>query len=145
MNIFHWNRGNLLQELHLPGIPYQMMLLLMNLTTRLIYRMSQKSLTSYDSFFHINKVSIKCHFFDDMGKTVYLNFNGLTSVNSLCSISGQKMTKKGRFLCSYKLIIRSFCQVDRYQSLYGTTIQMRATFSLCFRSIASIPFELFFS
>ena len=143
MNIFHWNRGNLLQELHLPGIPYQMMLLLMNLTTRLIYRMSQKSLTSYDSFFHINKVSIKCHFFDDMGKTVYLNFNGLTSVNSLCSIPSQEMIKKGRFPCPYKLIERSLRVVDQSQNLYGTTIQMMPIFSLCFKSIALIVFELF--
>ena len=64
---------------------------------------------------------MKCHFFDNFGKTVNLNFDGLTGVNSLCSISNQEMTKRGRFLYRYKLIVRSLRVVDRYQNLYGTT------------------------
>ena len=32
-------------------------------------------------FFLITKTSIKCHFFNIFGKTVNLNFNGLTGVN----------------------------------------------------------------
>ena len=75
------------------------------------------------------------------GKTVNLIFNKLTGVNSLCSISSQEMTKKGRFLCPYKLIVCSLRVIDHYKNLYGTT-QMRGTSSICFRSIASIVFEL---
>ena len=79
-------------------------------------------------------------FFYSFGKTVSLIFNGLTDVN----VQAQKMTKKGRFLCPYKLIVCSLRVVDRYQNLYGTsTIQMRATICHCYRSIASVVFELF--
>ena len=45
-------------------------------------------------FFHITKVSIKCHFFNNLGKTVNLSFIVLTSVNSLCSIYFPKDKKK---------------------------------------------------
>ena len=41
---------------------------------------------------------MKYHFFDNLGKPVNLNFNGLTGVNSLySSISSQEITKKGHF------------------------------------------------
>ena len=46
-----------------------------------------KNWITYESFFQITKVSIKCNFFNNFGKTVNLSFNGLTGVNSLCSIS----------------------------------------------------------
>ena len=69
------------------------------------YRVSQKAQTHfnrlqlknwivYESFFHITKVGIKCHFFNNFGKTVNLNFNGLTGVNSLRSIYLNKDAKK---------------------------------------------------
>ena len=32
-------------------------------------------------FSHITIVSMKCHFFDNFGKTVNLNYNGLTDIN----------------------------------------------------------------
>ena len=116
-----------------------------------MYRVSQKVLKhfnrlwlqnwiTYESFFRVTNVSMKCHFVDKFGKTVNLNFNGLTEVNSLCSISSQEKTKRGRFLCPHKLIVRSLHVVDRYQNLYGITIRMRINFSLRFRSIALIGF-----
>ena len=45
-----------------------------------------KKLDNLRKFFHITKVSIKCHFLKNFGKNVKLSFNGLTCVNSLCSI-----------------------------------------------------------
>ena len=42
-----------------------------------------KKLDNLRHFFPITKVSIKCDFFDNFGKTVNLKFNGLTGVNSL--------------------------------------------------------------
>ena len=53
------------------------------------------------SLFHITKVSMKCPFFDNFGKTVNLNCNGLTGLISLCSILTQEKTKKYRFLCPF--------------------------------------------
>ena len=41
---------------------------------------------TYESFFHITKTSIMCHIINNFGKTVNLNFNGLTGDNSLCYI-----------------------------------------------------------
>ena len=41
---------------------------------------------TYELFFHINKNRIKCHFLNNSGKTLNLNFIGLTGVNSLCTI-----------------------------------------------------------
>ena len=49
---------------------------------------------TYESFLHITKASIKCHFLNNFGKTVNLNFNGLTGVNSLCSIYFKKDAKE---------------------------------------------------
>ena len=49
---------------------------------------------TYETFFHITKVSIQCHFFNNFGKTVNLSFDGLTGVNSLCSIYFDKVAKK---------------------------------------------------
>ena len=43
---------------------------------------------------HITIASIKCHFLNNFGKTVNLNFNGLNGVNSLCSIYFTKDAKK---------------------------------------------------
>ena len=45
-----------------------------------------KNWTTYESFVHIIKVSIKCHFFNNFDKTLNLNLKELTSVNSFCSI-----------------------------------------------------------
>ena len=67
-----------------------------------------KTLDNLRKFFHITKVSIKCHLFDNFAKTVNLNFNGLTGVNSLYSISRHEMTKKG----SSELNVRSLRVVD---------------------------------
>ena len=86
---------------------------------------------------------MKWHFFNHFCKTVNLLINALTGVNSLCSILSQEMTKKGRFIYPYKLIVYSQREIDQYQNLYGTTVQMRETFNRCFRSITSIVFELF--
>ena len=43
-----------------------------------------KKLDNLLIFFHITKVSIKCHFIYNFGKTVTQISNGLTGVNSLC-------------------------------------------------------------
>jgi len=53
-----------------------------------------KKLDNLRKFFRITKTSIKCHFFNIFGKTVNLNFNGLTGVNSLSSIYFNKDAKK---------------------------------------------------
>ena len=83
---------------------------------------------------------MKCHFIDNFSKTVNLIFNGLTGVDSLCSILRQEITKKGRFPYRYKLIVCSLRLIDKYQNLYSITVQMRETFDLCFRSTVSIVF-----
>ena len=57
-------------------------------------RLQFKNWITYGSFFLIIKVSIKCHFFNNVGKTVNLNFDGLPGVNSLCSIHFNKDAKK---------------------------------------------------
>ena len=44
--------------------------------------------------FFITKVGIKCHFSNNFGKTVNLNFNGLTDVKSLYSNYFTKDAKK---------------------------------------------------
>ena len=88
---------------------------------------------------------MKCHFIDNFSKTVNLIFNGLTGVDSLCSILRQEITKKDRFSYRYKLIVCSLRLIDKYQNLYSITVQMRETFDLCFNSIASIVFKLFCS
>ena len=56
--------------------------------------MIKKNWIAYESFLIITKVSIKCHFFKHFGKTVNLSFNGLTDVNSLCSIYFTKDAQK---------------------------------------------------
>ena len=53
-----------------------------------------KKLDNLRKFFPITKVSIKCHFFNNSGKTVNLSFTGLIGVNSLCSIYFTKDAKK---------------------------------------------------
>ena len=49
---------------------------------------------TYEFFFHITKTNIECHSFKILDKTVNLNFNGLTGVNSLCSIYFNKDANK---------------------------------------------------
>ena len=40
-----------------------------------------KKLPEKVNFFHVIKTSVKCHFCNNFGETVNLNFNGLTGVN----------------------------------------------------------------
>ena len=68
-------------------------------------------------------------------------FYELTGVNSF----GPFQAKKVRFLCPSELIVRSLRSVDQTQNLLGTTTQLWATLSLCFRSIVLIVFTLFCS
>jgi len=61
---------------------------------------------------------------------VNLNINGLTGVNSLCSISSQEITKVGQFFsCPSELNVRSFRVVDQSQNSLGTAMRMWATFN----------------
>ena len=53
-----------------------------------------KKLDNLGKKIYITKVSIKCHFFKNFGKTVNLSFNRSTGVNSLCSIYFTKDAKK---------------------------------------------------
>ena len=85
-------------------------------------RLWLKHWITYESFFHINKVKIKCHYFENYGKTVDLIFNGLTGVNSLCLISGQEIIKKVRFVCPYKKIVYPLRMINQYQSLINHAI-----------------------
>ena len=50
-----------------------------------------------EGYFQNTEVSKKGHLVCNFVKTVNLDNNGLTSVNSLCSISSQEITKKGQF------------------------------------------------
>ena len=107
-----------------------------------IYKVSQKVRTHfnrswlktciiYESFLHITKVSMKRHFLDNFGKTVKLNFNGLTGINWLCSISSQEISKNGKKnSCSFELNVRSLRVVDQSQNSLETAMQMWATFNL---------------
>ena len=45
---------------------------------------------THETFFHIIEIITKCYFFENVGKTVSLSFNGLTGINS----SGQFQAKK---------------------------------------------------
>ena len=82
---------------------------------------------------------MKCHFLNNFGKTVNLNFTELTGINSLCSISGQEITKKCRFLSCQS---EPLYVVERTQNSLGTAMQMWATFNQSFSSIAYIDLEL---
>ena len=52
------------------------------------------------------------------------------------------MTEKCRFLRPSELNGRSLSAVDQSQNLLGTTSRMLAIFSICFRFIALILFDL---
>ena len=67
-----------------------------NFLLRKKYIAQLKNWKTYESFFHIPKVSMKCHFFIIFGKTVILYLNGLIGVKSLCLILSQQITKKGK-------------------------------------------------
>ena len=103
-----------------------------------------KKLDNIRKFFFISLKSVWSAIFSIIfSKTVNLNFNGLAVVNSLCSISRQEITKKGRFLsCPSELNVRSLRVVDQSQNLLGTALWIWETFNLSFKSIA---FDIFCS
>ena len=65
----------------------------------------KKNRITYESFFPITKVCIKCHIFNNFGKTGNLSFNGLTGVNSSCSIYFTENAKK-KFYQIYQIYLR---------------------------------------
>ena len=74
---------------------------------------------------------MKYHSFDNFGKTVNLNFIGLTGVNSSCSISSQKSPKKGQIFpvqCPSELTVVSLRMFDQFHNLLGTALRMSTTF-----------------
>ena len=91
-------------------------------------------------------MSVSNAFFYNFDNSMNLNVDGLTGVNSLCSISSQEITNKGRyFLYPSELNVRPFRVVDQSQNSLGTAMQMWATSNLSFRSIAFTVFDLFCS
>ena len=96
--------------------------------------------------YHLSWYVIEVPFFDNFGKTVNLNFDGLTGGNSLCSISSQEITKKDQcFSCPSELNVHSLRVGNQSQNSSGTAMQMWATLNLSFRSISYIDFDLFCS
>ena len=55
------------------------------------------------------------------------------------------MTKDGEFLRTSEMNVRSLSAVDQSQNLLGTTLQIWATFCICFVFIALIVFDLSYS
>jgi len=69
------------------------------------------------------------------------NFNGLTGVNSLCSLSSPK---RPIFSCPSELNVRSLPVLDQFQTSLGTAMRMCATFNLSFSSTA-LYFLIYFA